>query len=43
MREQFEHIGFSAIGGSPAESQGYVKFEIGKWGEIIRKLDLKQE
>ena len=43
VREQFERIGFSAIGGSPAESQGYVKSEIGKWGEIIRKLDLKQE
>ena len=43
VREQFERIGFSAIGGSPAESQSYVKSEIGKWGEIIRKLDLKQE
>ena len=43
VREQFERIGFSAIGGSSSDSQGYVKSEIGKWGEIIRKLDLKQE
>jgi tripartite-type tricarboxylate transporter receptor subunit TctC len=43
VREQFERIGFSAIGGSPVDSQSYVKSEIGKWGEIIRKLDLKQE
>ncbi|QDM15292.1 tripartite tricarboxylate transporter substrate binding protein [Tardiphaga sp. vice352] len=43
IREQFERIGFSTIGGSSSDSQGYVKSEITKWGEIIRKLDLKQE
>ncbi|MDB5616753.1 tripartite tricarboxylate transporter substrate-binding protein [Tardiphaga sp.] len=43
VREQFERIGFSAIGGTSAESQTYVRSEISKWGEIIRKLDLKQE
>ena len=43
VREQFERIGFSAIGGTSAESQGYAKSKITKWGENIRKLDLKQE
>ena len=43
VREQFERIGFSAIGGTVVESQSYVKSEIVKWGEIIRKLELKQD
>jgi tripartite-type tricarboxylate transporter receptor subunit TctC len=43
VREQFERIGFSAIGGSVTDSQSYVRTEIAKWGDIIKKLDLKQE
>jgi tripartite-type tricarboxylate transporter receptor subunit TctC len=43
VREQFDRIGFAAVGGSVTDSQSYVRGEITKWGDIIRKLELKQE
>jgi tripartite-type tricarboxylate transporter receptor subunit TctC len=43
VREQFDRIGFAAVGGSVTDSQTYVRGEITKWGDIIRKLELKQE
>jgi tripartite-type tricarboxylate transporter receptor subunit TctC len=43
IRDQLDRIGFSAIGGTTAASDAYVRKEFVKWGEVIRKLDLKQE
>jgi tripartite-type tricarboxylate transporter receptor subunit TctC len=43
VRGQLDGIGFSAIGGTTAAADAYVRAEFIKWGEVIRKLDLKQE
>jgi tripartite-type tricarboxylate transporter receptor subunit TctC len=43
IRDQLDRIGFSAIGGTTAASDAYVRAEFVKWGEVIRKLDLKQD
>ena len=43
VREQLDKIGFRAIGGSIADSDAYVRAEVAKWGDVIRKLDLKPE
>ncbi|CAN5402236.1 tripartite tricarboxylate transporter substrate binding protein [soil metagenome] len=43
VRDQLNGIGFTAIGGTAAASDAYVRTEFVKWGGVIRKLDLKQE
>ncbi|UZE50179.1 Bug family tripartite tricarboxylate transporter substrate binding protein [Rhodopseudomonas sp. P2A-2r] len=43
IRDQLDRIGFSPIGGTAVASDAYVRKEFVKWGEVIRKLDLKQD
>lgn len=43
IRDQLDRIGFSPIGGTAAASDAYVRKEFVKWGDVIRKLDLKQD
>ncbi len=41
VQQQLDKIGFRAVGGSVDQADRYVKSEIVKWGDVIRKLDLK--
>lgn len=39
--DQLDKIGFMPVGGSPKDADAYVRAEIKKWGDIIRKVDLE--
>ncbi|NVO14240.1 MAG: tripartite tricarboxylate transporter substrate binding protein [Rhodoplanes sp.] len=41
VKEQFARIGFSAMGGSQADAERYVKAEIAKWSEVVDRIGLK--
>lgn len=41
VKEQFARIGFSAMGGSQAEAERYVKAEIAKWSDVVNRIGLK--
>ncbi|MDQ2080107.1 tripartite tricarboxylate transporter substrate-binding protein [Xanthobacteraceae bacterium Astr-EGSB] len=41
VKEQFDRIGFSAMGGTPAEAEQYVRSELAKWSEVVSKIGLK--
>jgi tripartite-type tricarboxylate transporter receptor subunit TctC len=41
VKEQFARIGFSAMGGSQADAERYVKAEIAKWREVVERIGLK--
>jgi tripartite-type tricarboxylate transporter receptor subunit TctC len=43
VKQQFDRVGFSAIGGTPAEAEQYVRSEIKKWGEVVDKIGLKMD
>ncbi len=41
VQEQLDKIGFMPVGGSQTDADGYVRAEIKKWGDIIRKIGLE--
>jgi tripartite-type tricarboxylate transporter receptor subunit TctC len=41
IAERLEQLGMVAVGGSPENSETYVRSEIKKWGEVVRSLGLK--
>jgi tripartite-type tricarboxylate transporter receptor subunit TctC len=43
VKDQFDRIGFSALGGTPAEAEQYVRSEIAKWSEVVEKIGLKMD
>jgi tripartite-type tricarboxylate transporter receptor subunit TctC len=43
VKEQFDRVGFSAIGGTPAEAETYVHSELAKWSEVVNKIGLKMD
>lgn len=43
VKQQFARIGFSALGGSPADAERFVKAEIAKWGDVVNRIGLKIE
>jgi len=40
-KQQLGKIGFTPVGGSPAEAERYVRSEIAKWADVIKKIELK--
>jgi tripartite-type tricarboxylate transporter receptor subunit TctC len=40
-KQQLGKIGFMPVGGSQAEAESYVRSEIAKWADVIKKIDLK--
>jgi tripartite-type tricarboxylate transporter receptor subunit TctC len=43
IRQRLDQLGMLPVGGSLAESEAYVRSEIKKWGEVVRKIGLKVE
>jgi tripartite-type tricarboxylate transporter receptor subunit TctC len=43
VKQQFDRIGFSALGGTPSEAEQYVSSEITKWGDVVNKIGLKMD
>ena len=43
IRERLEQLGMLPVGGSPEDSEAYVRSEIKKWGEVVRSLGVKLE
>ena len=41
--QRLDQLGMLPVGGSLAESEAYVRSEIKKWGEVVRKIGLKVE
>jgi tripartite-type tricarboxylate transporter receptor subunit TctC len=41
--ERLDQLGMLPVGGSLAESDAYVRSEIRKWGEVVRKIGLRVE
>ena len=40
VRKKLSDIGFDAIEGSPAQAEALFKAEVGKWGDMVKALDL---
>ena len=40
VRKKLSDIGFDAIEGSPAQAEALFKAEVGKWGEMVKALNL---
>jgi tripartite-type tricarboxylate transporter receptor subunit TctC len=40
-KQQLAKVGFMPVGGSQAEAESYVRSEIAKWADVIKKIDLK--
>jgi tripartite-type tricarboxylate transporter receptor subunit TctC len=43
IRERLGAQGFEPAGTTPEEFAGYIKFEIAKWGKVIRTAGIKPE
>jgi len=41
--QRLDQLGMLPVGGSLTESEAYVRSEIKKWGEVVRKIGLKVE
>ena len=41
--QRLDQLGMLPVGGSLADSETYVRSEIKKWGEVVRKIGLKVE
>ncbi len=42
VQQQLERVGFTALGGTPAEAEQYVQSELVKWSEIITRIGLNK-
>jgi tripartite-type tricarboxylate transporter receptor subunit TctC len=40
VRKKLSDIGFDTIEGSPAQSEALFKAEVGKWGDMVKALNL---
>jgi hypothetical protein len=40
VRKKLSDIGFDAIEGSPAQAEAMFKAEVGKWGDMVKALNL---
>ena len=43
MQQKFEELAVAVVTSTPAELTAYVKFEMEKWGTVIKDANIKAE
>jgi tripartite-type tricarboxylate transporter receptor subunit TctC len=43
VRDRLRDLGYEPVGSTPAEFAAYIKSELAKWSEVIRKGGIKAE
>jgi tripartite-type tricarboxylate transporter receptor subunit TctC len=43
LRERFTALGFETVGNTPEEFQAFIEAEVAKWGDVVRKANIRAD